>query len=104
LPGRRGHLQPDPAGPDDGDRAAVPGRLAEVGQQRVRLVDRAEITHTRQVSPGHFQPSYSRAGRQQQLVVVQRGDAVECDRVGGRVEVGDPGAEAQVDVVLPVPV
>jgi hypothetical protein len=65
---------------------------------RRRRVERAVETVA-----GHGQAPRRRAGGQQQLVPADALAAGDADMVGSQVEAGEPGVQAQVDVVLGLP-
>ena len=97
--GRR-DLHADPSGADDDDATPAVG---DRGAQGVRLVDRAQQVHAREVPARHGQRMRCRARREQQLVVGERLAAREGHDARGPVDPGRRLPRAEPDVALRVP-
>src|SRR5712691_10650727 len=96
----RGRLQSDPAGPDHRDlRCPLDRRL-----DRVAVGDPAQVVHAVGVGAGHRQLARRGTGRQQQLGVTDGLTAGQADLLGAAVDAGHGLAQAELHVVLGVPV
>ena len=98
-PGRGGHLQPDPAGPDDGDPRYGRQSLA----QPLAVIHRPQGEDPVGVRSRHRQPDRHRSGGQQQLVVADRFPAGQHKLAQVPVDGRDRSAEPQVNGVVDVP-
>ena len=88
-PSRRRCLEADPTTADDG-YSPTPG---EDRPQRHAVVERAQIVHVGEVASGHCKASRLRAGRQQQLVVLDTSAVLGDDLMGVSVDGRDPRVE-----------
>ena len=72
-------------------------------QQRSRVVERAEREHPVLVEPRDRREPGRAAHRQQQRVIRRDASVVAGDRLGPRIDIDNPHADAEVDAVLPIP-
>ena len=95
LARRGGDLAADPAGARDHDR----GARAQPFAQRIAVGHAAQVEHAVEVAPRNRQPPRAGAGGEQQLVVAQQLAVAERHRLRRRIQAGDRGGGAQLDVV-----
>ena len=95
-----GGFHGDEAAADDDDAALDPGHFSQCH----RVAESAQVEHVAQVGARHRRPHRPAAGGQTRLLELDGLSVAEHGQVAVEVELGDHGVQAQVDLVLFVPV